>query len=59
MWLFNCPVERKHEQEADSRTIVVDIPDHVAARHEWLQERRSYRKLLIPAGIANGYLRKQ
>jgi hypothetical protein len=56
VWLFDRPLEREQEQVAGSRTIVVDIPDHVAARHEWLQEGSSYRKFLIPAEIANGYL---
>jgi hypothetical protein len=43
---------------ADSRTVVVDIPDNLALRHEWLEEERDYRQFLIPAGLVNRYLMK-
>jgi hypothetical protein len=59
VWLFDGPVEKEESQEADSRTIVVDIPDEVAARHEWVQEGSSYRTFLIPAEIVNRYLVKE
>jgi hypothetical protein len=59
VWLFDRPMEHDQEQEVDLRTVAVDIPDDVAARHEWLQEGSSYRTFLIPAEIANGYLRKE
>jgi hypothetical protein len=45
---------RKRGEEAagaDSRTVVVDIPDNLALRHEWLEEERDYRQFLIPAGL--------
>ena len=37
----------------DSRTVVVDIPDDLALRHEWLEEDRDHRRFLIPAGLVN------
>jgi hypothetical protein len=42
----------------DSRTVVVDIPDDLALRHEWLEEDRDHRRFLIPAGLVNRYLMK-
>ena len=58
VWLFDRPVEGEDEQVRGPNTIVVDIPDDLAARHEWLQEGSTHRKFLIPARIVNGYLGK-
>jgi hypothetical protein len=54
VWLFDRPAEGY--PAADSRTVVVDIPDDLAVRHEWLEEDRDYRQFLIPADLVNRYL---
>ncbi len=58
VWVFDLPVENEQEYQADSRTIVVEIPDDLAARHEWLDEGSDYRKFLLPANILNRYMEK-
>ena len=58
VWLFDRPIEEEQDQGVDLRTVAVDIPDDLAARHEWLQEGSNHRKFLIPAKIVNDYLRK-
>jgi hypothetical protein len=59
VWLFDRPEEGGEEAAGtDSRTVVVDIPDDLALRHEWLEEDRDYRQFLIPAGLVNRYLMK-
>ena len=59
VWLFDRPVEAGKEISDHSRTVVVDIPDDVALRHEWLEEKTGYRQFLLPAAIVNRYLRMQ
>jgi hypothetical protein len=59
VWLFDVPMENDQEYEADSRTIVIDIPADLAARHEWLEESRHHRKFLLPAEIVNLYLKER
>jgi hypothetical protein len=59
VWLYDRPIEGvEASTAADSRTVVVDIPDEVALRHEWLEEHRDYRQFLIPAELVNRYLTK-
>jgi hypothetical protein len=59
VWLFDRPAEGgKDSTAADSSTVVVDIPDDLALRHEWLEEDRGYRQFLIPAELLNRYLAK-
>jgi hypothetical protein len=58
VWVFDLPIENEQEYQADSRTIVVEIPDDLAARHEWLEEGSDYRKFLVPADILNRYMEK-
>jgi hypothetical protein len=52
-------VEDGEEISDDSRTVVVDIPDDVALRHEWLEEKTGYRRFLFPAAIVNRYLKME
>jgi hypothetical protein len=56
VWLFDRPVENDEQGAAGPRTIVVDIPDDLALRHEWLEKSSDYRKFLVPASIVNRYL---
>jgi hypothetical protein len=58
VWLFDRPTGGGEDTTADSRTVVVDIPDDLALRHEWLEEDRGYRQFLIPAELVNRYLTK-
>lgn len=58
VWLFDRPVEDDEERAGDPRTVVVDIPDDLALRHEWLEEKGEYRRFLLPARIINRYLQK-
>jgi hypothetical protein len=58
VWLFDRPVEAGEEISDDVRTIVVDIPEDVALRHEWLEEATEYRRFLIPASVLNRYLKR-
>ena len=58
VWLFDRPVEGEDEQVRGPNTIVVDIPDDLAARHEWLQEGSTHRKFLIPAEIVSDYMER-
>jgi hypothetical protein len=58
VWLYDRPIEEGIERAANARTVVVDVPDDVALRHEWLDEPRPYRQFLIPARVANRYLEK-
>ena len=57
VWLFEFPKRGARQYEADSKTIVVEIPDELAARHEWLAEGSDHRKFLIPADLLNRRLR--
>jgi hypothetical protein len=59
VWLFDRPIEAGEDRPADSRTVVVDVPDDLALRHEWLDEPREYRQFLIPASVVNRYLQQQ
>jgi hypothetical protein len=57
VWLFDRPVEEGRAYSGTvSRTLVVDIPDRVALRHEWLEAGTTHRQFLIPARIVNRYL---
>lgn len=58
VWFFDRPVEKGEESTGDPRTVVVDIPDDLALRHEWLEENLGHRRFLLPARIANRYLKK-
>jgi hypothetical protein len=41
VWLFDRPSPGGEESAAgDSKTVVLNVPDDVALRHEWLQEGR-------------------
>jgi ribulose bisphosphate carboxylase small subunit len=59
VWLFDRPVEDGREREADARTVVVEVPDGLAARHEWIEENGEFRRFLIPARTVNRYLAKE
>jgi hypothetical protein len=57
VWLFAEPTAEGPEEPATTRTVVVEIPDEVAARYEWLEAELPKRKFLIPASVINRYLR--
>ena len=59
VWLFAEPIAEGPEEPATARIVVVTIPDEVAARYEWLEEKVSQRKFLIPARVLNRYLAAQ
>lgn len=54
--MFDRPIENGQPSLSSERTIVVDVPEDVALRHEWLEEPGIYRRFLIPARIINPYL---
>ena len=57
VWLFDRPIEEERPYSGPpERTVVIEVPDDVALRHEWLQEDTPYRNFLIPAQILNRYL---
>jgi hypothetical protein len=57
VWLFDRPWKTGEESAAaDEGTVVVDVPDDLALRHEWLQEDDGYRRFLMPAELLNRYL---
>ena len=56
VWLFAEPPAEGPQESATLRTVVVQIPDEVAARYEWLEEQVPQRRFLIPARVVNRYL---
>jgi hypothetical protein len=56
VWLFDVHPKEVEDSAADKSTVVVDIPEDLALRHEWLEEDRDYRRFLIPAELVNRYL---
>ncbi len=58
VWMFGEPTEETLDGPPTSaRTVVVVVPDEVAARYEWVEEESEQRKFLIPARVLNAYLR--
>jgi hypothetical protein len=64
VWFSDAPVEVEYEPPppggTEARTLVVELPDEVAARYlvetRYLgEEEASWREYLIPAEVANGY----
>src|ERR671916_1840771 len=56
VWLFDKPTEEGPDQPGMARTVVLDVPDEVALRYEWLEEGSHQRRFLIPARILNRFL---
>ena len=60
VWMFGEPTEENQDAPPiDPRTVVVVVPDEIAARYEWVEEGSPQRKFLIPARILNRYLRHE
>ena len=58
VWLFDAPTESGEDYGGPpERMVVVDVPDDIALRHEWVEETSSPRRFLLPARLANRYLK--
>jgi hypothetical protein len=59
VWLFDRPTSAGESPPADELTVVVELPDDLALRHEWLEEGQAGRRFLVPAAILNRYLSRE
>jgi hypothetical protein len=59
VWLHERAEGAEESRAEDHRTVVVDIPDDLALRHEWLEASGTHRRFLVPAAIVNRYLMRE
>ena len=54
VWLSDVPLDANEGAIGDG-LLRVELPDDVFGKYEWVEEWRSFREALIPAGIVNEY----
>ena len=54
VWFANTPATASDGPEGET-VIVVEMPEDAALLYEWVEDGRTFREFLIPAGIANRY----
>ncbi len=52
VWVSDRPLDA-NEGAAGDILLTLDIPERVFAEYEWLEQEKTYREALIPAGIVN------
>jgi hypothetical protein len=57
VWFIDKPEFCPDPDDRRSIWLVVDLPDEVVRRYEWVAEGSPYREFLIPAQIVNRYSR--
>lgn len=54
VWLANQPLD-ENEGAWGNTVLLIEIPEPVVAKFEWIEEEKPYREFLVPAEIVNSY----
>lgn len=54
VWLSDVPLDLDEGAEGDD-LLLIEMPENVVEKYEWVEDGKTYREFLIPAEVVNRY----